>query len=62
MKLLWLSITAMRTGGFVLWLLLGDFADDLAGIGLMFLAFWALFAGVYGVFRAIQSKGWVDHG
>lgn len=62
MKLLWLSVTAIAISGFVLWLILGDVAVDLAGVGLMFLAFWALAAGVYGVFRAIQSKGWVDHG
>jgi len=62
MRLLWLSVTAIAIGGFVLWLILGDVAVDLAGVALMFLAFWALAAGVYGVFRAIQSKGWVDHG
>ena len=62
MKLLWLSIIAILTGCGVLWLILGDSADDVAWAGLVFLAFWGMFAGAYGIITAAKAKGWVDHG
>lgn len=62
MKLFWLSIMAVLTACGVLWMLLGDKADDVAWVGLVFLALWGLAAGVYGIITVAKSKEWVDNG
>lgn len=62
MRLFWLSIMAVLTGCGVLWFLLGDSADDVAWVGLVVLAFWGMFAGIYGIIATAKAKGWVDHG
>lgn len=53
-----LSAIAVIVGAFVFWLMLGDFALNVLWFLWLLGVLWLMFAGVYGLFRAVKHKGW----
>ena len=54
-----LSGLAVLIGCGLFWLMLGDFALSVLWFVCLIGVLWMLFAGMYGVFRAVRAKGWL---